>query len=155
MNKKKIAPTRSGKKSKVVGEQNGHSPQLKHPKGTAVKKVQIQTIISSYPSIGRLMSQPMALRTGWELGETAKEVKRVYDLFEEERLALCQKLGKESEDGKIFEFGDNKEKFDTEFQKLLEREVEIHVFPIRLAVMGEARLPGSDLLGLSWIVEPD
>lgn len=127
-------------------------------------KQKVEVVRSSVVvTMGELVqaSQPLQVLLGLEMGivaahrlsRAARPVLLELDLYEKSRLALFEKYGTKGEDGqwRIEPGGEAYAGFEREFGKLLAMDVDLEVYPVDVADLGEVRVKPS-VLGACWFL---
>jgi hypothetical protein len=95
-----------------------------------------------------LLDKALPIKAAWKLNRLIKGLDKELGEIEEFRISLVQKLGAEGEDGNVQVPQDKMEQFVTEFNELLQTEVEVEYDAIDVDVFGDIQMTAKDMMVL-------
>jgi hypothetical protein len=98
-----------------------------------------------------LIDKEIPIKAAWKLNRLIKAFDKELGEIEEFRVNLVQKLGVEGEDGQVTVPDDKMEAFVTEFNELLNQDVEVEFDGIDVDVFGDISVSAKDMLVLEKI----
>ena len=101
--------------------------------------------------LGGLIDKEIPIKTAWKLNRLIKAFDKELGEIEEFRVGLVQKLGVADEDGAVTVGEEQMEQFVTEFNELLNTEIDVEFEPISVEVFGEVAVSAKDMMILEKI----
>lgn len=98
-----------------------------------------------------LLDKEIPIKAAWKLNRLIKGFDKELGEIEEFRISLVQKLGETGENGQVQVPQEKMEQFVTEFNELLNQEVEIEFDPIDVDVFGDISVSAKDMMVLEKI----
>ena len=107
--------------------------------------VTLGEIVNAVPALNKAAGQDMPIKASYRLAKLLKELSPEAELYDKQRLKLCQKYGALDEDKQAYNIPtENMSDFEAEMNELLSQEVEISAQPV--TVPDELRLPAAEVL---------
>lgn len=104
-------------------------------------KLKIKEVIGVNQELKFIQNMELSADASWIISEIPDKIASTLKRYESERLKLCQKFGKIGSDGQNYEFTDkNREHFNDEYNKLMNREVEIDITKIDRKAFSDVKL---------------
>lgn len=125
------------------------------------ENMKLSEVLNLNEGIKSLSLQKMDIDLSYDVIKFSKLIDEEIKIYDETRKKLIETLALKNEDGAFLEkdgqyvFGDNKEEFDKEYFKLMEKEIQIKLIKIKKSVLREnrAKLSPIDLVRLEKIIE--
>lgn len=121
--------------------------------------VTLGQLINSTQSIGALISQPMPIRTSFQLGKLVRAINLELEQYQSSRKELCERHAEKDSEGKAKMLDDGQrydikkmEEFDREHQELTAVEVTIPGSRIKVSDLGTVSIAPAHLLNLEWLL---
>ena len=132
--------------------------QSKPSLGAAVEipkdeKIKLSVLVNSKEALQRLIEKELPVKTAFKLNRFIKAVEPELNNFEEQRVKLVKKYGKEDEKGNITVTSDNVEAFISELNDLLEIDVDIKFETISIDAFGDTTIPTKDIFLLDYLIK--
>jgi hypothetical protein len=124
------------------------------PKGEYMK-LTIKEILEASPILKKITSFPLSAKVSYNIVRNMRKIEHEIKPFEESRLQLVHKYGKESEDGKISVTEENLENFYRDVASLLEEEVEVDIRPIKIDQLEEVKLTPNEIQFIDFFLEKE
>lgn len=118
-------------------------------------KLTIKEILEASPILKKITSFPLSAKVSYNIVRNMRKIEHEIKPFEESRLQLVHKYGKESEDGKISVTEENLENFYRDVASLLEEEVEVDIRPIKIDQLEEVKLTPNEIQFIDFFLEKE
>lgn len=99
-----------------------------------------------------LLDQNVPIKIAWKFTKLVKVLDKELNEIEEFRINLIKKLGVQKEDGTMAVPDDKMAQFATEFNELLETELEIDWEPIEIDSLGDITIDTQSLIALEKLL---
>lgn len=110
-------------------------------------------VVAADPVLKELSKERLPVKTAYQLMKLLRRVNEEAQLFEVQRVKLCQELGEVQGDQFVVTQA-NTEKFVTEMTTLVELSVNIDLHPLSLESLGTSTISAADLNALGpFVVE--
>jgi hypothetical protein len=115
-------------------------------------KIQLSTLVKSYPALQRLARERMSARTAFQVQRALVRLEPEFRLYEQARLQLIrEKYGKPDSSGDLLTVPPEKvHSFLVELDDLLGMELEVDLQPVALGE--DTLISPADLHALDWMV---
>jgi len=116
-------------------------------------KVKIFEILNAAPALGKLSDEPLSVKTSYGLAKLNKAVQSELDIYEKERIKLCERYGKKNETEQRYEFEpEHQREFEAAIAELQAQETDISADRIDLS--GEnIKITARDILAIEKFIE--
>lgn len=122
-------------------------------KAKAGLTLKVAELINAKDAIDHLITQTLPAEVSFRLARIVRQLDPVLQDYEATRKQLCERYGKLDAEQNIYQFeGEQREKFQQEFDSLLESEVQIPGERIPLTVLKQVHLSTVDALNLEWLI---
>ena len=101
--------------------------------------------------LASLLDKEVPIKTAWKLNRLIKAFDKELGDIEDFRVSLIKKLGVEDESGNVQVPEDKMNEFVTEFNELLQQEIDIEFETIDVDTFGDVNLSARDLMVLEKI----
>ncbi len=113
-------------------------------------KTTIARLVNLSPSLKRLGAEPLPVKTSYALAKMIKKVQAELEIYDSERIKLCEKYGRKNKQG--YDIDESKmSAFNSDYEELLQQEAEIDYEPI--ALPDNVTISASDLLALEEFIK--
>jgi hypothetical protein len=114
-------------------------------------KLSLRQIWNSQQALQKLVSQDLDLKASYWIGKQVKKLNCEFEAINEQRNKLVIKYGEKQKDGN-YKVKDNY-KFQKEFNKFLETEMEVELELIRFDYLKDAKLSPADFISLDFLIQ--
>lgn len=108
-------------------------------------KIKLGMLKLSEPALQKLLTADIDVQSAWKLRKAFAVIKKELEILEDVRIKLVNKYGTKDVNGNINVVGDKLVDFLTEFNPLLEQEVELEYSGIPISVLLQSETPFSTL----------
>lgn len=98
-----------------------------------------------------LLDKEIPIKAAWKLNRLIKGFDKELGEIEEFRVSLVQKLGVMGDNGQVSVPQEKMEQFITEFNELLNQEVDVEFEPVDIDIFGDLNVSAKDLMVLEKI----
>ena len=124
-------------------------------------KVTLNDVVNSSQIFSKLMQQPFKGSLAFKIARLARELEKEMQTFNDERMKIIRKYGKKDENGELIVGEDGNVSFDndkisdlnSEFNSLLETELEINADKLPMNSIDEFELTPQEVIGLEKFFE--
>lgn len=90
-------------------------------------KLTLLQIVNAKPILEKLSGMSLPIKVAYRINKILSKVNSEYKSFEDTRVSLIKKFGKEQDDGNIEVVDDNRTKFFEEVTELLSEEIDLNI----------------------------
>jgi hypothetical protein len=124
-------------------------------------KVSLNDVVNSTQTFNKLMQQPFKGSLAFKIARLARELEKEMQTFNDERMKIIRKYGKKDENGELIVGEDGNVSFEndkindlnSEFNSLLETELEINADKLPMDSIDEFELTPQEIIGLEKFFE--
>ena len=114
-------------------------------------KTTIKQILNARETLSRLSEKALPVKQSYRLAKLVKAVDDEINVYDGERIKLCEKYGTLNKEKHIYEFKDEEYKsFETDINVLQSQEVELDVKPIDIS---DLELSAQDIINIEPFIE--
>lgn len=114
-------------------------------------KTTIKALVNADSTIARLAEKELPVNQSYRLAKFIKAFVTEFDVYNAERIKLCNKYGTLDKDNGVYKFeGESREKFNADINVLLSQEVELDVKPIDISGL---ELSAQDIISIEPFIE--
>lgn len=114
-------------------------------------KITIKQILNARETLSRLAGRTLPVKQSYRLAKLVKAVNDELNVYDGERIKLCEKYGTLNKEKRIYEFEDGEYKsFETDINVLQSQEVELDIKPIDIIGL---ELSASDIINIEPFIE--
>lgn len=114
-------------------------------------KVTIKQILNARETLSQLANKALPVKQSYRLAKLVKTINDELNVYDGERIKLCEKYGTLNKEKRIYEFEDGEYKsFETDINVLQSQEVELDVKPIDIS---DLELSASDIINIEPFIE--
>lgn len=89
-------------------------------------KAKIFEMLNAVPALGKLADEPLSVKTSYALAKLNKAVQAELDIYEKERIRLCERYGHKNEEKGCYELEpDKQQEFEKAIAELQSQETDI------------------------------
>lgn len=114
-------------------------------------KTTIAKLVNLSPALKRLSAEPLPVKTSYALAKMIKKVQSELEIYDSERIKLCEKYGSKNKQGSYDIEESKMQAFNSDYKELLLQEVESDFEPITLP--DNITISASDLLALEEFIK--
>jgi len=119
-------------------------------------KLKIREVLEAAPVLKKITVFSLPVKVSYNIMRNMKKIEHELKPFEQSRLNLVEKYGKESEDGgKVTVADENLQSFYKDVASLLEEEVEVDLRLIKVEQLEEVKLTPNEIQCIDFIFEKD
>lgn len=118
-------------------------------------KVKLAFLVQN-EALQKLVEEPIDALTSFRIGKAVSSVQSELETFEKTRQSMLEKYGTKTENGEGLEIkpeSKNWKKFVTEYEELVNEEVEIDAKKVKISALKQVKMSPKDLLSLGWLIE--
>jgi len=118
-------------------------------------KVKLAFLVQN-EALQKLVEEPMDALTSFRIGKAVSSVQSELETFEKTRQSMLEKYGTKMENGDGLEIkpeSKNWKEFVTEYEELVNEEVEIDAKKVKISALKQVKMSPKDLLSLGWLIE--
>ena len=112
-------------------------------------------IIEAVPALRKVSDLPLSLKTLYKLKILMLKLEHEIDFYNEERMKIIESLGDNVQGDQWKISGENRAKFDSKMDELINLEIDSEIEPVLLPVTEEIQLSYNELKALEGFVELD
>ncbi len=114
-------------------------------------KITINQFLKADNTLARLAGQPLPVKQSYRLARLIKAISNEIQIYDGERIKLCEKYGTLNKDKNIYEFDENnREKFDADIRVLQGQTIDLDVKPIDIS---DLELSAQDIINIEPFIE--
>lgn len=121
-------------------------------------KLTLETILKSFDGLEKISKLKLPVAISFKVGKTIKAINNELETYQETRKKRIKELGeptKDHEENPTENYQVTKENisvWEKEHKELVEREVEISVYPLKLSDLGDEKLEPTVFAELDWLI---
>ncbi|MGN1479854.1 MAG: hypothetical protein ACI4XH_08810 [Acutalibacteraceae bacterium] len=114
----------------------------------------LKNLIMAKDALQKLAEQPLPVKQSYRLSKILKAVEPELEVFESERIKICEKFGKMNKSKTSYDITD-RENFEKEYEELVSQPVELDFKPINLFDCDDIKITAHDCKLLEPFLEVD
>ena len=118
-------------------------------------KLKIKEVLECIPVLKKLVNFSLPAKASYNIMRNMKKIEHEIKPFEESRMKLVEKYGKENEEGKISVTEENLQSFYVEIASLFEEEIEVDVRTIKIEQLEDAKLTPNEIQFIDFMIEKE
>lgn len=118
-------------------------------------KLTIKQVIEAAPVLKKITSFSMPAKASYNIMRNMRKIEQEIKPFEESRLQLVHKYGKETEPGKVTVAEENLEAFYKDVASLLDEEIEVDIRPVKIDQLNEVKLTPNEMQFIDFIIDKE
>lgn len=118
-------------------------------------KLKIREILEAAPILKKVTNFSLPVKASYNIMRNMKKIEQELRPFEESRLQLVRKHGKEDEDGKVSVTEKKLEDFYKDVSSLLEEDIEVDIRTVKIEQLEEIKLTPSEVQCIDFILEKE
>ena len=118
-------------------------------------KLMIKDVLEAAPILKKITDFSLPAKAAYNIMRNMKKIEHGIKPFEEDRLKLVYKYGKESETGKVSVAEENMENFYKDVASLLDGEIEVDIRQIKIDQLEEVKLTPNEIQCIEFMLEKD
>jgi len=118
-------------------------------------KLKIKEVLEASAVLQKITSFSLPAKVSYNIMRNMKKIEHEIKPFEESRLQLVHKYGKQSEDGKVSVTEENLQDFYKDVASLLDEDVEVDIRPIKIEQLEGIKLTPSEIQFIDFIIEKE
>jgi len=118
-------------------------------------KLKIQEVLEAAPILKKITTFSLPVKAAYNIMRNMKKIESEIKPFEESRLQLVKKYGKEDETGKTSVTEENLEDFYKDVASLLEEEIEVDIRLIKIDQLQEVKLTPTEIQFIVFMLEQE
>jgi hypothetical protein len=116
-------------------------------------KVKLNALVNAKESLIKLGKTDLPVKTAYALNKDFQKMNIEFKAYEEAKMKLFDKYGEKQPDEKIIIKPENIKTFQKEIGELLETEVEIDLWKVKLENLGDVKFSALELGMLEFLIE--
>lgn len=116
-------------------------------------RLKLSQLLRMQQPLRDLMQQKMTARAAFRMTRIARQVDQELHALEQQRRELIKRYGEEIEEGGYQVTAENMTAFQSEYQSLLDEEVDLDVSPIPVEMLEEAQITPASLSAIEPLLE--
>jgi hypothetical protein len=116
-------------------------------------KLRLFHIFNNWPALEKVATLDLPAKKAYALARFIKHARAEYELVDQARVKLVEKYGTKDDKGNVQVSSDRLNEFVTEFDELLQAEVEIYDPGLTVDDLDGAKLSAAAFFGLSWLFD--
>ena len=118
-------------------------------------KLTIKDILEATPILKKVTAFSLPAKVSYNIMRNMKKIEHEIKPFEESRLQLVRKYGKEGEDGKTTVLEENLEAFYKDVASLLDEEIDVDIRSIKIDQLEGVKLTPSEIQFIDFMFEKE
>ena len=118
-------------------------------------KLKIKEVLEASAILQKITGFSLPAKVSYNIMRNMKKIEHEIKPFEESRLQLVHKYGKETEDGKFSVSEENLPEFYKDVASLLEEDIEVDIRPIKIDQIQDIKLTANEIQFIDFIFEKE
>ncbi len=112
-------------------------------------------LVNSKDALQRLIEKELPVKMAYRLSKFVKAANKELEFFEEQRVKLAKKYGKDDGKGQIIVTAENIPAFSEELDPLLNEDVDLEPLEMSLSELGNIDITTRDIIILSYLFKDE